>query len=322
MGKKVIVTGGGGFLGRALVKRLLCEGYEVTSIARGDYPDLRSIGAKTISLDLGENQAALHEAFKDAFACFHVAAKVSMWGPFEEFFKANVLGTRNVLDACRAQGVRYLIFTSSPSVIADGTNLRGVDESIPYPKRYHAFYPQTKAQAEQEVLLANGQTLHTISLRPHLIFGPGDTSLEALVVKRAKQGRLVRVGSGKNEVDFSYIEDCVDAHLCALRALENNPSSRGKVYFISQGLPTNLWKWIDAALARNGFGPVKRSVPAGLAKGLGILMEFFAKISPIPFEPPFTRFLAEEMATDHYFNIAAARRDLGFEPKKKDIFTW
>lgn len=318
--RKVIITGGGGFLGKALCKRLRSENYEVISIARGDYPELLHLGVKTIQCDISTAAPDLIPIFKDAFACFHVAAKVAMWGDYDSFFKTNVVGTRNILEACQKSGVKYLVFTSSPSVIANGRNLQNVDESMPYPERFHAFYPQTKAQAEQEILKANSNNLYTISLRPHLIFGPGDTSLEKLVVDRAKQGRLIRVGSGENLVDFSYIDDCVEAHLCALRALQENPNARGRAFFISQGIPTKLWTWIDVVLKRYGLPEVKRSVPASIAKYAGMFMEWAARI--LNFEPPFTRFLAEEMATDHYFDISAAKQELGYIPRKTDLFTW
>lgn len=315
-----VVTGGGGFLGRALCSRLIGLGSTVTSIARGDYPELREMGVKTVQLDIASDLERLKDVIRGARCVFHVAAKVTMWGPYEGFYKTNVLGTRTLIQACREVGVRNLVFTSSPSVVASGKDLCGVDESIPYPKKFHAYYPQTKALAEQEVLAANSSSLATIALRPHLIFGPGDTSLEALVVKRAKQGRLVRIGDGQNLADFSYIEDCVSAHILAAEALEGNPACRGKVYFISQGVPVKLWDWIDAALRRNGLPPVKRSVPKFIACLAGSALETLARILPI--DPPFTRFLAEEMATSHYFNISAAKRDLGYEPQKLDLLHW
>lgn len=320
--KRYAVTGGGGFLGKALCTKLRSLGHEVTSIARGEYPELRALGVTSLRVDISKDTGKIAEAFAGATCVFHTAAKVEMWGRYEDFFAVNVVGTRNVLDACREASVPNLVLTSSPSVIASGADLKGVDESIPYPPKYDAYYPQTKAIAEQEVLKAHCAVLKTISLRPHLIYGPGDTNLEQLVLKRARQGRLVRIGSGDNLADFSYIDDCVEAHLCAAHALETNEDAGGKAYFISQGVPVKLWEWIDAALVRNGLPKVKRSVPAGFAVTLGALMEWVARISPLPFEPPFTKFLAEEMATHHYFNISAARRELGYAPKKLDILNW
>ena len=119
---------------------------------------------------------------------FHVAAKAGVWGPYDAFYRANVLGTKNVIAACRQNGIRRLVHTSSPSVVFDGTDMEGVDESVPYPDHYEAFYPQTKAEAEQLVLQANDDTLATVALRPHLIWGPEDNHLVPRILERGARG--------------------------------------------------------------------------------------------------------------------------------------
>ena len=310
---RVIVTGGGGFLGKALCQRLCEMGREVFSIGRGEYPALQREGVQVIRADLADESIELAPCFEGVSTVFHTAAKVDMWGRYEDFFAVNVAGTRRVIEACRAAGVRRLVFTSSPSVIADGKDLCGVDESYPYPAHYDAFYPMTKAMAEKEILAANAREgLHTISLRPHLIWGPGDRRFIPAVLERARAGKLIRVGSGSNLVDLCYIDDCVSAHLLAERALDENPWARGKAYFISQGEPVPLWVWIDEVLKRNKLPPLRRSVPKWLALSMAGLLEAFAGAEK---EPLFTRFLVKEMATSHYFDISAAKRYLGYEPK-------
>ncbi len=310
-----VITGGGGFLGKALALRLRALGHEVRTVARGTYPELAAAGIQHTQLDLAAPGSALTDLCRGAEAVFHVAAKVDMWGEYHEFFQANVVGTRHVLDACRAAQVPYLIFTSSPSVIADGKDLCGIDESYPYPRHYEAFYPQTKAQAEQEVLnegLRGG--VRTVALRPHLIFGPGDTNLIPSILRRAGAGKLMQVGEGKNRTDLCYIEDCVEAHLCALRALKRNAALSGKVYFISQGEPVNLWDWVNEVLDRARLAPVRKKVSKKLAMFLAGILEKVCRLLPGNPEPRFTRFLVSEMATSHYFDISAAKRDLGFVP--------
>jgi len=315
MPDRFIVTGGGGFLGRAIAVALKARGAEVHSLSRGKYPDLEDAGILHHSMDLACPGKSLEELLCGARAVFHTAAKVDMWGRYEDFFACNVLATRNIITACRKTGVERLVFTSSPSVIADGKNLCGVDESYPYPRKYTAFYPMTKAQAEQEVLLAGRRgELKTLALRPHLIWGPGDTNLVPTILDRARAGRLRRIGAGKNRVDLTFIEDCVRAHLLAEEALGRSPELSGQVYFISQGEPVLLWDWVDEVLCLNGLPPLRRGLPVWLAYPLAALLEICSRISPARGEPLLTRFLVSEMATHHYFNISRARRDLDFSP--------
>jgi len=310
---KYVVTGGGGFVGGAICRALRQQGCEVISIARGSYPQLEAIGVRCLRADVGDRLDAHYALLEGAAGIYHTAAKVAMWGKYAEFARVNIGGTANIIAACRACGIERLVYTSSPSVIADGTNLRGIDESYPYPGRHHACYPATKMVAERMARDADGGSLRTVVLRPHLIWGPGDTNLVPTILEKARRGKLVQVGSGENLVDLSYIDDCAAAHLAAMRALESNPACRGKAYFISQGEPVKLWWWINQVLQRNGLPTVQRRIPARAAALAAGTMEVWARISGG--EPLFTRFLISEMSTDHYFDISAARRDLGYRPE-------
>ncbi len=313
---KCVVTGGGGFVGKALCKRLREAGHEVYSIARSAYPELDHLGVKSVRLDLSQTKPAeLAQVLRGSAVVFHVAAKVEMWGKYEDFYCGNVLATQNVIEACRLAGVKDLVFTSSPSVVASSQDLCGVDESVPYPEHFDAFYPQTKAQAEYLVLQANSPGLRTVALRPKLIFGPGDTNLIPAILEKAKSGKLKIIGSGKNLSDFCYIEDCVEAHLLAWQALENNPNCRGKAYFVSQGEPTNLWEWINEVLRRSGLKPITQVVSERVARVVAYFAEICSKYFAPHKEPFLTRFLVSEMCKHHYFDISAARRDLGFTPR-------
>lgn len=319
MPKRYVITGGGGFVGKALAKALVQRGDFVVSLSRGDYPDLRALGVETHAVDISSDPAVWGATLTGADGVFHTAAKVDMWGDYAEFFRTNVIGTRNVIRACRDARVRNLVYTSSPSVIHDGSDLTGVDESYPYPRHFDAYYPQTKAIAEQEVVAANdGILLKTVALRPHLIWGPGDTNLIPTILERARAGRLTRIGDGSNVIDLTYIDDCVSAHIAAMDALTSeNTAAFGKVYFISQGDPVPMWGWIDSVLERNGLPVVSRSIPKAIAHGIACVMEGVARTLRcigIRYTPLLTRFLVSEMATDHYFSIDAARRDLGYQP--------
>jgi 2-alkyl-3-oxoalkanoate reductase len=308
-----LVTGGGGFLGGAIVRRLVDRGDSVRSLARGDYPELRRLGVETIRGDVGDGEIVAR-AVDGVDVVFHVAAKAGIWGPRSEFVRANVDGTRNVLEACRSRGVGRLVFTSSPSVVSGGGDLEGVDESIPYPTRFEAFYPETKAEAERMVLEANGPDLATVALRPHLIWGPGDNHLIPRIIDRAKAGRLRRIGDRPNLVDSIYIDNAADAHLLAADRLEPGSTVSGRAYFLSQGDPWPLWDLINGILRAADLPPVERRVSPAVAGMAGAFLEGVHRLFRLPGEPAMTRFLAHQLSTAHWFNIEAARRDLGYRP--------
>ena len=313
---KTLVTGAGGFVGGAMCRRLRDLGHDVTALGRRPNPALDAAGFRTAIHDLtaADAASALTELLAGVDCVFHTAAHVKMWGPREAFVRGNIGATENVVAACRAAGVGRLVFTSSPSVVAADHDLRGIDESQPSPSRYRAFYPETKAAAERAVLAAHGSALRTIALRPHLIFGPGDTNLVPTILKRARAGRLVQVGEGTNLVDLTFSDDCVAAHLLAAAALDERPAVGGRAFFISQGTPVPLWEWIGRVLALHGAPPVRRRISATTALMLASVAEAAWQTCRLASDPPLTRFLAEEMSTDHYFDIGAARRDLGYVP--------
>ncbi len=312
---RCLVTGAGGFVGLALARELRAAGHTVIGLSRQSYPALADLGVMQVQADLAATEALL-AATRDIEVVFHVASRVGLGGTYQDFFETNVVGTKNLLHACRISGVQRLIYTSSPSVVAGGGHLRGVNEDHPYPLHYEAHYPATKALAEREVIAAHAPSgLRTLALRPHLIFGPGDRQLAPRLIERARVGRLLQVGDASNRADFTYIDDCVAAHIAADRALRDSPTVGGQPYFISQGDPVLLWGWVNEVLRYNGLPPVKRRVSYGTARLIGGVLESLWSCLPLPGEPPLTRFLASEMATDHYFCIDRARTRLGFQPR-------
>lgn len=311
-----VVTGGGGFLGKAIVARLVERGDRVTSISRGFYPKLERMGVVQVQADITDH-TAVSTAVRGADCVYHVAAKAGVWGRFREYHRVNVTGTGAVIRACLDNGVPRLVYTSSPSVVFDGGDMEGVDESVPYPGRYHAPYPETKALAEKMVRNAGAQTLGnhtlgTISLRPHLIWGPGDNHLYPRIIQRA--ARLRRIGDGKNRVDTIYVDNAAEAHLLADSALSANPALSGNVYFISQDEPVPLWDMVDDLLATAGLPPVKKTVSPRAAWAAGRLLETLYTVLGVTREPPMTGFVARELATSHWFDISRAKADLGYRP--------
>ncbi|RME98900.1 MAG: NAD-dependent epimerase/dehydratase family protein [Chloroflexi bacterium] len=311
---KTLVTGGGGFLGRAIVEQLLLRGDDVTVFARGNYPALEAQGAALIRGDL-QDAAAVSQACAGVDAVFHVAANAHYWGSWESFYGPNVTGTQNVIAACRRHAIPKLIFTSTPSVVANGQNRSGVDESTPYPERYQSYYAHTKMLAEKLVLNANCPELLTVALRPHVIFGPRDTQIIPRLVARARAGKLFRVGDGRNKLDVTYIDDAARAHLQAADALRPGSAAAGSAYFISQDEPVNLWDFVNDLLVRLDIPPVERAIPLGAARAVGGVLEFIYRTFRLSGEPRLTRFLADELALDHYYNISRAKRDLGYRPQ-------
>lgn len=311
--KTILVTGGSGFVGKNLIKKLLKEGYTVKSLSRGHYKELDDLGVISCKGDIGGDYETIKDYFKDIYAVYHVASKVDMWGKYEDFYKTNIVGTQNIIKACNENNIKYLIYTSSPSVIATEDGLENVNETFPYPKKYDAFYPETKAAAEK-LIIEEGKkgNVLTIVLRPHLIWGPGDKNLIPTILEKSKS--LKQIGDGENIVDVSYIEDCVDAHLLALKALEENPKLSSNVYFVTQNEHIKLWDFINKILVAYGKKPITKKVSKSLALNAAKILETASKIFP-SYKPIFTKFLITEMTTHHYFDISKTINDLGYHPK-------
>jgi nucleoside-diphosphate-sugar epimerase len=311
---KALVTGGGGFLGLAIVRRLLKSGMVVRSFSRQNHPALRELGVEQCQGDLADTQAVA-SAVAGCEIVFHVAAKPGIWGPCEDYHRTNVTGTENVVSSCRRHAVSRLVYTSSPSVVFDDKDMEGVDESVPYPSHFEAHYPQTKALAEQHVLHANDSQLATVALRPHLIWGPGDNHLLPRLAARAQAGQLRRIGRQRKLIDTIYVENAAEAHLLAAERLTHGSPVAGKVYFISQGEPREVWEIINLLLQAAGAPPVQRAIPKRLALLLAWGFETLHRVTRNQREPRLTRFVVRELCTAHWFNISAARRDLGYLPR-------
>ncbi len=320
----VLVTGGTGFLGRKLVERLLAAGRPVVVLGRKPAPDLEARGVRFIRASL-DDATAVAAACAGVETIFHVAAKVGVWGRYEDFFRTNVLGTRALLSGARQHSVARFVYTSTPSVVYNGRDLAGADESLPLTTDCPSPYPLTKAIAERDVLAASSATGRTIALRPHLIWGVGDPHLVPRVLARARAGRLRIVGDGTNRVDMVHVENAVDAHLLAEAALggaegkprknDSVPAAAGRAYFITNDEPVRLWEWINALLVALGEPPVTKRISLRAAARIGGVCEALWRVLPVPGEPPMTRFIAAELAKDHWFDLSAARRDLGYTPR-------
>jgi nucleoside-diphosphate-sugar epimerase len=322
---KVLVTGGGGFVGFHVVRMLRARGDEVRTIARGEHAQLAALGVEHVRGDLGD-KAATSAAVEGVDAVVHVAAKAGIWGKPADYEKSNIDGTQHVIDACLEHGVERLVMTSSPSVTFSGGDAKGADESLPYPQKHLYDYGRTKAEAERRVLAANGTphrkgaargrgVLLTCALRPHLVFGEGDPHIVPRLVSRAKAGRLRWIGDPEALVDVTYVENAAHAHLLALDALDADKApAAGKAYFISQGKAVSPEAWLNRMLQAVGLAPVKQRISLGAAFAVGAVMELAWTVLPLKGEPLMTRFVAKQLGTSHWYDLSAARRDLGYEP--------
>lgn len=311
---KVFVTGAGGFLGKAICKRLIAAGIKVTGFARSAYPELVRLGVDMYQGDICDYDNLL-EAMKGCDLVFHVASKAGVWGSEDSYFMPNVNGAANVIRACKKLKIKKLVYTSTPSVTFKGEDENGINESAPYAVKFLNFYAQSKACAEKMILAANGEKVKTVALRPHLIWGPGDPHLVPRVLARAKAGKLKLVGKEDKLVDSIFIDNAAYGHLLAGLDLCQAANSAGKAYFLSNDEPITMAAMLNSILASANMAPISKRVPATLAFYVGYFLELTYGLLRLRSEPVMTRFVAKQLSTSHYFDISAAKKDLGYQPQ-------
>ncbi|MDH3328806.1 MAG: NAD-dependent epimerase/dehydratase family protein [Desulfobulbaceae bacterium] len=311
--QRALVTGGGGFVGLAIVRKLVAMGVETSVAGRNYYPDVERLGARCLVGDI-RNREFLNQAVGDNDTVFHVAAKAGIWGDWQSYFSINVTGTENVIAACKQQGVRHLVQTSTPSVVFNGRDIEGADETLPYSENPLCHYAATKIMAEKMILAANSEKLKTTAIRPHLVWGPGDTQIIPRLLQRGRQGSLKIVGTGQNMVDITYVDNVAHAHILAAINLEDSASAAGEVFFISQDEPVVLWQWINNLFSCVGISPVKKKISLPAAYRIGRFLEKTYRVLRVQQEPGMTRFLAEQLAMSHWFSIDKAKSILSYTP--------
>ncbi|MEV0374181.1 NAD-dependent epimerase/dehydratase family protein [Streptomyces sp. NPDC050636] len=315
---KVLVTGGSGFLGTEICRRLIARGTETHSLSRRTSRALTLLGVRQHQGDLVD-PAAVSRAVAGCDAVIHTAALAGVSGPARPYWMTNVHGTRNVLKQCRAHAVRTLVHTSTASVVFHPTGLENADESTPYPQRHLAAYPWTKARAEQLVLAANRPSLATCSLRPYIIWGPGDPHFVPAVKRAVRGRRLLMPGDGTNLIDTTHLHTAAHAHLLALDLLHERRSTGGQrtdggAYFITQGDPRPLRVIATLLLAAGGVRAEWQSVPARLAYAVATAREAAALLTGASGTHELSRFLVAELTCPHWFDLTAAKENLGFVP--------
>lgn len=310
---KALVTGGGGFLGSAIVRLLRARGDEVVVVARGDSPELGSLGVTLVRADITD-LPALTQAAGGCDLVFHTAAKAGVWGSYESYYRPNVVGTEMLIASCLAARVPKLVFTGSPSVVFDGRDQENGTSALPYARRPSSHYAASKAAAERLVLKANSKPLATVSLRPHLIYGPGDPHLIPRIIDRASKARLALVGDGSNRVSLTFLDNAAAAHLQAADQLSFGAPCAGHAYFINDPAPVVFGEWLTTLVARLGLPPVRRRLSIRTAVALGGLLEFAWTTLQLSGEPPLTRSVARNLGISHWYSIDEAVRDFGYAP--------
>ena len=319
--RPIVVTGYGGFLGREVTRQLLRRGETVIGLARTDhaakFATENASRLQTMRVDLADAPAtaAAFASLEPIGAIIHTAAVAGVWGPRSVYQRANVDATRNIIAACREHQIERLVHTSSPSVTFGGEHQSGVDESVPYPDRHLCHYSETKAIAERLVLDFDASSrTRAVALRPHLVWGNDDPHLIPRVIDRARRGRLRIVGDGTNRIDTIHVTDAASAHINALDALSDHPDRcGGRAYFLSADQPVIAWQWIRELCAIHDVSPPTRRVSYRTAHAIGAMLETVYGGLGVRREPPMTRFVAAQLAKDHYFDITAAKERLGYQ---------
>jgi nucleoside-diphosphate-sugar epimerase len=306
---KVLVTGASGLLGGSTARALAERGDEVTVLQRRP----AGLGLPEVLADVADADA-VQRAVAGHDAVIHLAAKVNVTGPWAAYERANVQGTRSVVEACRATGVTRLVHVSSPSVAHGGASLVGAPAGAANPTGARGPYARSKAQAEQIALGADSDQLAVLAIRPHLVWGPGDTQLVGRIVERGRTGRLPIIGSGAVLVDSTYLSNAVDA---LVAALDRSPVVHGEALVVTNGEPLPIAELLAKICAAAGVPGPRRHVPAPLAKVAGSIAEalWAVRRTGDDRDPPITRFLAEQLSTAHWFDQRHTREALQWAPQ-------
>lgn len=306
---KVLVTGASGFLGQATAAAVRDAGHEVRTFQRrpSGVPGVQDV-AGTMTDD-----AAIARAVDGVEAVVHLAAKVSLAGDPADFARVNIEGTRSLLQAARAAGVGRFVFVSSPSVAHTGSSLVGADAGPAEPSRARGDYARTKAAAELLALDTDAPDFAVVAVRPHLVWGPGDTQLVGRIVERARAGRLPLLDSGAALIDTLYVDNAATAMVAALEHVTDD-GVHGNAYVVTNGEPRPVADLLAGICTASGVRPPQWHVPAAVARAAGSVVEAVWRVRPGEDEPPMTRFLAEQLSTAHWFDQRRTRRDLRWSP--------
>ncbi len=305
---QIFVTGGSGFVGGHLIEALARHHHDVRALARSDKAadQVRVYGAAAVRGELG---SVTPEMLVGADAVIHAAAYVEEWGTRAQFWQGNVVGTRNMLEAAHAAGVRRFIHVGTEAALFAGKDLVNVDESAPYPPHHRYLYSETKAEAERLVLAANAPEFATLSIRPRFVWGPRDNSVLPSILKMAKAGNFAWIGGGTARTSTTHVANLVHALELAL-----THGDGGRAYFIADDGERTLREFMSAMAATAGVDLGTRVVPKLVARALARVVEGTWRLFGVQRQPPLTRFAAEMMSATVTVDTTRARQELGYAP--------
>jgi nucleoside-diphosphate-sugar epimerase len=302
---RVLVTGASGMIGRGVAQALIDRGDEVSVLQRRP----SGLSCREVLADVTD-VAAVRQALTGHHAVVHCAAKVDVVGPYAEFEQVNVGGTRALLGASLDRGVGRFVHVSTPSVAHAGRPLVGVGAEPANPEAARGPYARTKAIAELEALAADGPDLAVLTVRPHLVWGPGDTQLVERIVQRGQAGRLPAIGSGAALIDSTYVDNAVDALVAAV-----DSAAHGEALVVSNGEPRPVLEMLARICAAAGVPGPRGRVPLPVAAAGGSAAEWVWQRLGRRDVPPLTRFMAEQLGTAHWFDQRRTREVLGWAPR-------
>lgn len=304
---RVLVTGATSMIGAAVVDRLLARGDDVTVMQRrsSERADVREVLGDLV------DPAAVADACVDAQAVVHLAAKVGVAGRWDAFEAANIGGLQHLLAAAKNADVERFVHVSTPSVAHHGSAIVGAGADAPAPDQVRGHYARSKAIGEELAIAASSPTFPVVALRPHLVFGPGDTQLVGRIVDRARSGRLALVGSGLALIDTTYVDNAADAMVAAIDRADH---AEGRALVVSNGQPRTVIEVLQRILQAFDLPTTIRSVPTTVAVGAGAIIEAAWDRADRSDDPPMTRFLAEQLSTAHWFEQQTTQSLLDWTP--------
>ena len=306
------MTGASGFIGGALARRLVAEGWQVKALARSERSaqTVRERGAEPVRGEL-DDVVAMRDGAEGCEYAFHAAAHLGDWGKPAEFERGNVQGTKNALQAARDAGVRRFVHVGTEAALLAGQPLIEVDERAPLRYDSPALYSRTKARAEEAVLESNGNGFETVVVRPRLVWGVGDTTILPAIAGAVRQGRFAWIGGGGHLTSTTHVDNVVEG--LVLGATKGAP---GGVYFVTDGQPVQFREFVTRLLQTPGLEVPNRNLPARIARGLARTGETAWRLLPLPGQPPLTRLAVWLSALECTIDITRARSELGYEPVK------
>ncbi len=304
----IFVTGGSGFLGKRLIKRLINDNHNVIALARSDSAQktIEQLGVKVIKGNL-DNINEWEAQLLGQDIVIHCAAPVEFWGSWDKFYQEITLATKNLLISASRMNVKRFIYISSESVLQDVFPLIDIDETYPYPAEPNSYYGKAKKLAEEEILDFS-TNMKCIILRPTYIWGKGDKTPQTLAQK-VKSGQFLWIDNGKCVIETVHVDNLVEAISLACVKGENK-----EIYIVTDDEPITVRDYFTKLFKISGINPPNTNLPSFIVNPLASVIEATWKLFNIKTAPPLSRFEISFVAMPRKYNISKVKRELGYKP--------